>query len=502
MSFTTLAITGVVKDASQTAIAGAVVNLQLNTAITDLVTEIPATIITDTADGSGNISYASIVANDDTTTSPQNSFYTVTIFNGDEIIDYFGVVIPHASAPTVNLFSLSRVNAATLPPINYGVASFNTRKGPVALTKADVTGVGGLANTNNLGDVSDAGSSRLNLHVAELAVCQAVATSSVTLSGLQTIDGYVMQTNDLVLCAAQTTPAQNGPWIVGSGSWTRPHEYAAGSSVVAGRVLSVANGTTYGATRWLLTTPGTVTVDTTATTWIQNSAGANSLIFDSFAGYSNGQAPVTSLSGHTYNVTGASSAACLAESGLLTLSPVTSSMTWYAQLFTGTYNTPANPITRIGSIITLTAGTTESAAYGMNLWNGKTIPGYSCCHLTVLADHWTYGVWINGSFTIIYQKNFDNPLPFGVPLTFECVIDQPNGRAFVREPDGSIFPVADPLIRQGLPGMYATWEETTVLSTDWVAGISQLWADIAPRPAAKAPQAEIIAATVAIGRGA
>lgn len=44
-----------------------------------------------------------------------------------------------------------------------GVSSFNTRTGTVVLQGSDVTGVGGLLNTNNLSDVSSAATARANL---------------------------------------------------------------------------------------------------------------------------------------------------------------------------------------------------------------------------------------------------------------------------------------------------------------------------------------------------
>ncbi len=128
---------------------------------------------------------------------------------------------------------------------------------------------GALQSSNNLSDTADAGTSRLNLHVPGLAVCKAVATSNITLSGLQTIDGYTTLASDLVLCTGQTTASQNGPWLAASGSWTRPHEYNTGASLTGGRTVSVANGTVNAGTSWLLTTAAPITVDTTATTWTQ-----------------------------------------------------------------------------------------------------------------------------------------------------------------------------------------------------------------------------------------
>lgn len=96
-----------------------------------------------------------------------------------------------------------------------------------------------------------------------------VAVSNLTLSGEQTIDG-ITTVNSLVLCTAQTTAANNGPWISASGAWTRPTWYATGSTSQAPQFLTtfVRLGTTYSGSTWRMTTAA-VTIGTTAQTWVQ-----------------------------------------------------------------------------------------------------------------------------------------------------------------------------------------------------------------------------------------
>ena len=126
-----------------------------------------------------------------------------------------------------------------------------------------------LAQTaNNGSDFADAGSTRANLHVPVLTSCKAVATANLTLSGTQTVDGYAAIVGDQILCTAQTTGSQNGPWVVASGAWTRPTDYATGLAI-GGRQIQVNGGTVYGGSLWVMLTTTTVTVDTTATTWAQ-----------------------------------------------------------------------------------------------------------------------------------------------------------------------------------------------------------------------------------------
>src|SRR5436853_3311600 len=61
-----------------------------------------------------------------------------------------------------------------------------------------------------------------------------VATSNLTLSGAQTVDGVLGTAGTtLVLATAQSTGSQNGPWIMQSGAWTRPSWYPAAGTLQA-----------------------------------------------------------------------------------------------------------------------------------------------------------------------------------------------------------------------------------------------------------------------------
>lgn len=81
-----------------------------------------------------------------------------------------------------------------------------------------------------------------------------VSNSNVALTGLQTIDGVTLSANDRVLLVAQTNPVENGLWLAQSGSWTRPTDFANGSTAGQAYVL-ILSGAVYEGSSWLCSTP-------------------------------------------------------------------------------------------------------------------------------------------------------------------------------------------------------------------------------------------------------
>ena len=87
-----------------------------------------------------------------------------------------------------------------------------------------------------------------------------VSTTDIILSGTQTIDGVALVVNDRVLLVGQTNPVENGLWLVQAGAWTRPADFATGSTVGQAYVL-ITSGTVNGGSSWLSNTPDAI-VDT------------------------------------------------------------------------------------------------------------------------------------------------------------------------------------------------------------------------------------------------
>ena len=94
-----------------------------------------------------------------------------------------------------------------------------------------------------------------------------VSTANVSsLSGLPTVDGVTLTTGQRILLTAQTTASQNGPYIVGSGAWTRPTDDGATGELTTGALWLVSQGTQYARTQWILATTGAITPGTTSVT--------------------------------------------------------------------------------------------------------------------------------------------------------------------------------------------------------------------------------------------
>lgn len=104
--------------------------------------------------------------------------------------------------------------------------------------------------------------------------CRTVATSNVTLSGLQTIGGVALAVGDRLLVTGQTNAAQNGPYTVSSGAWSRGIDFDAASDVQYGSRFAITDGTAAGQV-WMMTSPtsGPIALGATLLTFAQLTSG-------------------------------------------------------------------------------------------------------------------------------------------------------------------------------------------------------------------------------------
>ena len=118
---------------------------------------------------------------------------------------------------------------------------------------------GGFPSWSNpvLADISDS-------WIKKAVKC--ATTANITLSGIQTIDNVVLLANDRILVKDQTTPSQNGIYVVASGTWTRATD-ANSSSKIAGSIVYADQGTANGGKRFTTSFKSSDTIDTTALYW-------------------------------------------------------------------------------------------------------------------------------------------------------------------------------------------------------------------------------------------
>lgn len=76
----------------------------------------------------------------------------------------------------------------------------------------------------------------------KLLVVNVATTSNILLSGIQTIDDVLLNTNDIVLVKNQTDSIKNGIYIVKVGAWKRSPNLQKGSNA-SGFTVFVKSGT-------------------------------------------------------------------------------------------------------------------------------------------------------------------------------------------------------------------------------------------------------------------
>ena len=105
------------------------------------------------------------------------------------------------------------------------------------------------------------------------AACSAGTTANITLSGLQTIDGYSVTAGQRVLVKNQTASAENGIYVASASAWTRATDMDVWAEV-PGAYTVILNGSSNADTGWVCTATASGTIGVTAMPWVQFSGSA------------------------------------------------------------------------------------------------------------------------------------------------------------------------------------------------------------------------------------
>ncbi|ERE08056.1 hypothetical protein O166_05810 [Pseudogulbenkiania ferrooxidans EGD-HP2] len=81
---------------------------------------------------------------------------------------------------------------------------------------------------------------------------RAATTAPITLTGLQTVDGVVLQLGDRVLVKNQAAGADNGIYVAGAGNWARAADANISLEVTPGLFVAVEQGAANGGSIWQL----------------------------------------------------------------------------------------------------------------------------------------------------------------------------------------------------------------------------------------------------------
>lgn len=203
---------------------------------------------------------------------------------------------------SITVDSKGRLTSASSTPISFPVTSVNTKTGALTLTTSDITEGTNLYYTDarvrlnrldqlaqptssislnsqkivSLADPTNAQDAATKSYVdavsqgagnAPFTAVRVIATSSITLSGLQTIDGVSLIAGDRVLASANG--ANTGIYNVSVGAWSRSADADLSSEFKPGKQVFVNEGTTNADTTWAITNDDSITLGTTTITFTQ-----------------------------------------------------------------------------------------------------------------------------------------------------------------------------------------------------------------------------------------
>ena len=198
-------------------------------------------------------------------TSDQNILPVQAYFNLDGSFNtfigqgqpFYATLNPIQSGLTITNSTINSTSIGLITPSSGVFTNISTTTGSISTTPSNPTD---LVNKNYV-DMFVQG-------YAIKAECQVATTGNITLSGLQTIDGYTTLANDRVLVKNQTTSAQNGIYVASTGAWARSSDANTWNSLISAFTF-IMNGTTQQNSGWVCTITSGGTLGTTPVTWSQ-----------------------------------------------------------------------------------------------------------------------------------------------------------------------------------------------------------------------------------------
>lgn len=118
------------------------------------------------------------------------------------------------------------------------------------------------------------------------------STASITLSGLQTLDGIALAAGDRVLVKNQSNATDNGIYVAATTVWKRSTDADESGEVTPGLTVVVESGTSQADSIWQLVTDGEIVLGTTALSFQNITNGLAKLASPAFSGTPTAPNPV------------------------------------------------------------------------------------------------------------------------------------------------------------------------------------------------------------------
>ena len=172
---------------------------------------------------------------------------------------FYATFNPNQSGLAITLSTLDSSPIGSITPSTGVFTNIGTTTGTISTTPSANTDI---ANKFYVDTVAQG--------LGPKAACAVATTTSITLSGLQSIDSYTTVAGDRVLVKNQGTSSQNGIYIASASAWTRSTDMDVWSEV-PGAYTVILNGGQAN-TAWVCTATATGTINVTAMPWVQFSA--------------------------------------------------------------------------------------------------------------------------------------------------------------------------------------------------------------------------------------
>jgi hypothetical protein len=267
---------------------------------------------------------------------------------------FFATLNPNQSGLAITLSTLDSSPIGSITPSTGVFTNISTTTGSISTTPTSNTDI---ANKYYVDQIAQ------GLSPKQAVKCG--TTANITLSGLQTIDGYTTLAGDRVLVKNQSTSSQNGIYIASATAWTRSADMDVWSEV-PGAYTVILNGTNNANTGWVCTATDAGTINVTAMPWVQFSgtgtyfAGTGLNLASNTFSIANTGVTAASVGSASKTLT-----AIVNAQGQLTSLLDTNIAIGATQITSGTIDTAriSGSYTGITGVGTLTAGT----------WNASTI---------------------------------------------------------------------------------------------------------------------------------